>query len=44
MTPIDVMHAVVHDIPLRPRTLNPRVDADLETICLEFLDKDPQRR
>jgi serine/threonine-protein kinase len=44
MTPIETMHAVVHDEPLRPRALNPRADVDLGSICLKNLEKDPQRR
>jgi serine/threonine protein kinase len=32
-----------HD-PLPPRRLNPKIPADLETICLKCLEKDPARR
>jgi WD40 repeat protein len=30
--------------PERPRTLDRRINLDLETVCLKCLDKDPQRR
>ncbi len=38
------MHQVVHDDPTSPRKFNDRVSRDLETICLQCLEKDPNRR
>ncbi|MEZ6017174.1 MAG: serine/threonine-protein kinase [Planctomycetota bacterium] len=44
---MDLLEAVRHVCearPARPRTLKPGLSADLETIVLKALDKDPQRR
>jgi thiol-disulfide isomerase/thioredoxin len=43
-TPLDTVLQVLEQDPLRPRSLSPRLDRDLETICLTCLAKDPKRR
>jgi serine/threonine protein kinase len=43
-TTIDIVMQVVTDDPVAPRVLRPNLSADLETICLRCLHKDPTRR
>lgn len=40
----EVLHLLDTSEPVAPRILRPRTDADLETICLKALAKDPRRR
>jgi WD40 repeat protein/serine/threonine protein kinase len=43
-TPVDTVVQVLHEEPVRPSRLRPRLPADLETICLKCLTKEPARR
>lgn len=41
---IDTILQVLETPPLPPRLLNPKVPADLDTVCLKCLEKDPAKR
>ena len=43
-TPVETLRRVMEEEPKTPRSINPAIDADLETICLKCLQKDPAQR
>jgi hypothetical protein len=43
-TPLDTVLLVISAEPVSPRLLNPKVNRDLETVCLKCLEKAPGRR
>jgi serine/threonine protein kinase/Tfp pilus assembly protein PilF len=43
-TTYETIQLVLERNPRRPRLWNPKIDRELETICLKCLDKDPKRR
>ena len=44
LSQLDVLEKVRHREPDRPRSIDRRVDAELETICPKCLEKEPARR
>ena len=43
-TPVDTLLMVLDQDPIRPAMLNPKVDPDLELICLACIQKEPELR
>ena len=43
-TPLDTIMQVITDEPVPPSRLQPGLPADLETICLKCLQKEPHKR
>ncbi|MBC7853781.1 MAG: serine/threonine protein kinase [Pirellulaceae bacterium] len=41
---VDVLLQVIHEEPIPPRKMQPKLPADIETICLKALQKEPEKR
>lgn len=44
MTQYELLQRVIHHYPQAPHKLRPRLNSDIETICLKCLSKEPERR
>ncbi len=44
VTVLDLLHAIVNDEPIAPRRFNAAISPALETLVLEMVQKDPERR
>ncbi len=40
----EIVHRVIHEDPVPPRRIDPRLPGDVETIIRKAMDKDPRRR
>ncbi|MBI5096023.1 MAG: serine/threonine protein kinase [Candidatus Hydrogenedentes bacterium] len=43
-SPLEIVAQVISQEPASPRSLNPAVPRNIETICLKCMEKDPRRR
>lgn len=44
MTQYELLQRVINQYPPLPRKINPRINADMETICMKCLAKEPEQR